>query len=56
MIGPRDSIIRMLHGEELTVEEIVRDHSPFVDSDDLYWNEFSHLWVDKIHDHVGEGD
>lgn len=51
MIGPRNSVIAHLQG--LTYD-LLRDTSPFICSDWMYWQELHELWVDKIHDHVGQ--
>lgn len=56
MIGPRNSIVRTLMGEEVTTEEWVADQSEFVDSRSVYFDELPELWVDKVHDYVDEGD
>lgn len=53
MFGPRDSLIRILKGEDVPIEEMVLDHSPFVDARRLYFCDFPELWIDNVHDHVG---
>lgn len=53
MIGPRNSIIRTLMGEEVPLDEWVRDQSEFVDSTTMYWNDYPELWIDRVHDSVG---
>lgn len=56
MLGPRNSVVRLLRGEEVTSEDWVTDQSEFIDSRWLYFNELPELWIDKIHDYVHEGD
>lgn len=54
MIGPRNSIVRTLMGEEVPLEEWITDQSPFVNSDWLYWHEMPEVWIDQVHDYVAE--
>jgi hypothetical protein len=53
MFGPRDSILRIFRGEDVPIEEMVRDLSPFVDARTLYFCDYPELWIEKVHDHVG---
>lgn len=52
MIGPRNSVVRTLMGEEVPMEDWVTDQSEFVDARFIYFHEMPELWVDRIHDHV----
>lgn len=54
MLGPRNSIVRILRGEDVSIDEMVRDHSEFIDARYAYFWELSELWVDDVHDYVGE--
>lgn len=51
MIGPRNSVIAALQGLPY---DWLRDTSPFINTRWMRWEELPELWVDKIHDHVGE--
>lgn len=52
MIGPRDSVVRMLRGEDVSLDEILTDRSEFIDSDTIPFLELGELWIDQIHDYV----
>lgn len=62
MIGPRDSIVRIFMGEDVSLDELLCDHSDFVDSDEWYRSLAAgrlyelppEFWTDKVHDFVGE--
>ena len=58
MIGPRDSVIRILLGEDVPMDDILRDQSEFVDSDSFarmpWYDRPPELWADKVRDAVGE--
>jgi len=57
MIGPRDSVVRMMLGEDVSLDELLRDQSEFVDTDSWPWYDSPpEFWTDKIHDYVHEGD
>jgi len=50
MVGPRNSLVSRLLGG---------DYDPLTDTSPWmlwsgYWQDLPELWVDKIHDHVGE--
>lgn len=53
MFGPRNSVVRILNGEDVSIAEMVLDRSEFVDARFLYFHEMPELWVDNVHDHVG---
>lgn len=53
LIGPRDSIVRTLKGEDVPISDWVADRSEFVDARDVYFHEMPELWVNNIHDSVG---
>jgi len=51
MIGPRNSVVAHLRGEPYNV---ILDDSEWINSACLYWHELPEVWIDKIHDFVGE--
>lgn len=58
MIGPRNTVIRILKGEDVPMDEYLTDTSEFVDSrfwDVMPWYERPpELWAHLLHDAVGE--
>lgn len=48
MFGPRNSVVRTLMGEAVTMDELLCDQSPFVDSSMLSYWDTPELWVDKL--------
>lgn len=54
MIGPRDSVVRTLLGEDVPLDELLRDESPFIDTNRMPWYELPELRVDLLHDYVEE--
>lgn len=56
MIGPRDSVVRIMLGEDVPLDDMLTDQSEFVDSDmwlHMPWHEGPpEFWIDKIHDFV----
>jgi hypothetical protein len=54
MIGPRDSVLRILSGCPVSRAAVVRDQSPWIDSSQLPEFEVSLEWADLIHDFVAE--
>lgn len=60
MIGPRDSVVRMMLGEDVPLDDLLRDQSEFVSSDSWLhckWYESPpEFWAHKVRDFVYEGD
>ncbi|WPH57832.1 hypothetical protein [Mycobacterium phage WXIN] len=54
MVGPRNSVVRTLMGEEVPLEEWVTDQSDFVDSRYLTWEDVPEMWIDQVRDACGE--
>lgn len=54
MIGPRNSVIAILQGRQVTPQEFVADKSEFINTDFMTNDDFPELWVDHIHDYVGD--
>lgn len=63
MIGPRDSVVRTMLGEDVPLDEWLRDLSDFVDS--AHWHQRlqrggnlidlpPEFWIDRVRDAVGE--
>lgn len=50
MIGPRNTVVRALAGEMVTMDDVVRDHSPFIDSRMLSYWDTPELWIEKIYE------
>jgi hypothetical protein len=58
VIGPRNSVVRILLGEHIPLGELLADESEFVDTDTFrrmpWYDRPPEFWADKIHDFVGE--
>lgn len=58
MIGPRDSVVRTMLGEDVPLEEWLMDLSDFVDSAHWRRGDLANLppefWVEKVHEYVFE--
>jgi hypothetical protein len=54
MIGPRNSVIAILQGKQVTPEAYLNDKSEFIDTRYMSNDDFPELWVDQVHDYVGE--
>lgn len=54
MIGPRNTVIRTLMGEDVPLEDWLSDSSEFVDSDLMTWRDTPEMWVDRLYEGVYE--
>lgn len=58
MVGPRNSVVRILLGEHVPLDELLVDESEFIDSDAVrrlpWYDRPPEFWADKLHDYVGE--
>ena len=52
MFGPRNSVVRTLLGEDISLDEFLTDQSELVDSSFFEWHDVPEGWVDQVHDYV----
>lgn len=57
MIGPRNSVVRTPMGGTVTMDEVLRDQSPFIDGRWLSYWDTPELWVDRLYEgYYGESE
>ena len=50
MIGPRNSVVRTLLGEEVPLDDLLTDQSEFIDTEACRWDDLPELWVDRLYE------
>ncbi len=58
MVGPRNSVVRTLLGEDVPLGEFLQDESEFIDTDSFaampWYDRPPEFWAHHVRDHVGE--